>query len=109
MKVFGLLSLLLTLGIIAFLMVKQLGDGGQGLNPVQAKVEEDQARDAMALAGEVQLKTTLEAFHDEKQRWPASLDELKADGLIEYVPANVNYDPATGELTPRLSGAGNGQ
>jgi competence protein ComGC len=109
MKAFGLISMLMTLGIIAFVLVKQVGETSQGVPIAQAKVEEDQARDAMALAGEVQLKTSIDSFHEEKQRWPTSLDELRTAGFIEYVPANVDYDPATGEVKPKLSAAAEAQ
>jgi competence protein ComGC len=109
MKAFGLISMLMTLGIIAFVLVKQVGETSQGVPIAQAKVEEDQARDAMALAGEVQLKTSIDTFHDEKQRWPASLDELMTAGLIDHVPANVDYDPATGEVKPKFPAPADGQ
>ena len=109
MKAFGLISMLMTLGIIAFVLVKQVGETSQGVPIAQAKVEEDQARDAMAMAGEVQLKATIETFHDEKQRWPNSLEELRTAGLIETVPADVDYDPATGEVKPKFSASANGQ
>jgi hypothetical protein len=106
MRALGFVSLLLTLGIIAFMLMKQTGEAQQGVSVVQAKVMEDKATDAMALASEVQLKTVISQFHEEKQRWPASLDELKAAGLIDVVPGNVDYDPTTGELTPKASASG---
>ncbi|HTB22646.1 MAG TPA: hypothetical protein VK914_08075 [bacterium] len=106
MRALGFVSLLLTLGIIAFMLMKQTSETQHGVSVVQAKVMENQATDAMALASQAQLKMVIAQFHEDKERWPASLDELKTDGLIDVVPGNVDYDPATGEVTPKTSGTG---
>jgi competence protein ComGC len=105
MKGLGLISLLLTLGIIAFLLAKQVGETSQGPSVNQAKAMEDKARDAMAEAGAVQLKASIAAFHEAKQRWPNNLDELRDAGMIDHVPADMDYDPATGDVKAKGSGA----
>jgi hypothetical protein len=103
MKGFGIISLFITLCIIGFLMMKQTGPSDGGPSAGQAAAMEDKARDAMAQAGIATLKPAIDNFHTLKQRWPESLDELKSSGLVESVPPNVDYDPATGEVKPRHS------
>jgi hypothetical protein len=102
MKAFGLIALLLVLGICGYLMV---GNGSTGPNATSelgqaaaAKGEEDRARNAMALAKIPELKTAVLSFQTAKGRWPASLDELKQAGFIQDVPAGISYDPATGAV-----------
>jgi len=106
MKAFGLISLLLVLGICGYLMV---GNGSTGPNATSelgqaaaAKGEETRARNAMALAKIPELKGALLSFQTAKGRWPASLDELKETGFIQEIPAGVTYDPATGSVAGAL-------
>jgi competence protein ComGC len=102
MKAFGLLALVLVLGIVGYLMV---GNGSTGPNATSelgqaaaAKGEEDRARAAMSAAKIPELKSAVQQFMAAKGRLPASLDELKAAGFIQDVPAGISYDPATGAV-----------
>jgi hypothetical protein len=103
MKAFGLLALVLVLGICGYLMV---GNGSTGPNATSelgqaaaAKGEEDRARAAMAVAKLPELKSAVQQFLASKGRLPASLDEVKEAGFIQDVPTGVSYDPATGSVT----------
>jgi competence protein ComGC len=100
MRAFGLISLFVTLCIIGFLMMKQTGTSDGAPSASQAAEMEDKARAAVALSGRESLKAAIENFHTMKQRYPESLEELKTSGLVDSVPANVDYDPATGEVKP---------
>lgn len=100
MKALGLVSLLITLSIIGYMMMKQTQAAGPEGTPSvdRAKMMEDKARAAVAQAGDNGLKAAIDNFKSDKQRWPDSLDELKTAGFIESVPGDMDYDPATGEV-----------
>jgi hypothetical protein len=104
MKAFGLISLLLVLGVAAYLMVGR-GPAAPGApassqldQAAGARAMEDKARDAMGRADLANLRTQISAFQMNHGRRPASLDELKEAGLIAIIPAGLSYDPATGEV-----------
>jgi len=103
MKAFGFIALLLILGIAGYLMIGSGHDAngiptGELAQAQAAKGMEDRARAAMASVDLVALKTQVITFQSQKGRFPTSLDELKAAGFIDVVPAGVTYDAATGEL-----------
>ena len=104
MKAFGIVALLLVLGVAGYLMVGSgpAAPGSPAMSQLdqaaQAKGMEDKARNAMAQADLANLRTQVTAFQAAKGRKPASLDELKDAGLITNVPAGVSYDPATGDV-----------
>ena len=102
MKAFGLISLLLTLGIVAYMMV---GSGGPGPSAASqlaeaqnAKHMEDSARRAMAGNNLDAVRASINAYHAMKNQWPASLDELKDGDFAVKIPDGVTYDPSTGEV-----------
>ncbi len=43
------------------------------------------------------VRTALRAYHAERGAWPATVAELKVEGL--NYPADLAYDPSTGTLT----------
>jgi len=45
------------------------------------------------------VKQSVSRFKEANGRNPTSLQELVDKGLLDSVPAGVNYDPATGEVT----------
>lgn len=53
----------------------------------------DRARIQLDLAA---VRTALQAWRGERGSWPASLDELKVEGLSYR--ADLRYDPATGTV-----------
>jgi hypothetical protein len=102
MKAFGLLSLLLTLGIVAYMMV---GNGGPGPSAASQLAEaqnahhmEDSARRAMAASNLDAVRASINAYHSAKGQWPASLDELKDGDFAVKVPDGVVYDASSGEV-----------
>ena len=105
MKAFGLISLLLVLGIVGYLMVGKgpASEGGPAMSQLdqakQARSIEDKARSAMAQADLANIRTQVNVFQMHHGRKPASLQELKDEGLIALIPEKAAYDPATGEVT----------
>jgi competence protein ComGC len=102
MKAFGLITLLLVLGIVGYLIVRQ-GPAGQdmGLTEVAAQAHQagDRARSAMLTADLANIRTQVNVFQMRHNRKPASLQELKDEGQIALIPEKAVYDPATGEVT----------
>lgn len=97
MRAFGFISLLLTLGIIGYLMMNQ--QDGEGTNAATAKTTELRAEHAANTAKLVELKTAVQTYHQAQEKWPASLDAVVEAGYINRIPDGMNYDPATGEVT----------
>lgn len=99
MKALGLLTVLFAMAISAYLMLGQRAPGEAGPTAVQAKHLEDKARDASALAAQVQLQSVVRSFEAAEGRLPKSLDELKEKSYVDRIPAGLDYDAASGTVS----------
>ena len=100
MRAFGFVSLLLTLGIIGYLMMKQQEPGNnEGTNPATARVVEDAAMRAAKTAALTEVKAAINTYRTSHEKWPVDLNALVDDGQLNRVPSGVQYDPQTGEVT----------
>jgi hypothetical protein len=98
MRAFGFISLLLTLGIIAFLMMKQQDPGTGGTDPGTARATELAAERAAGEASLSVVRAGIDAYHRTQEKWPPSLDAVVEAGFLNRVPDHLQYDPETGEV-----------
>jgi hypothetical protein len=99
MRAFGFISLLLTLGIIAFLMMKQQDPGNGGTDPGTAKATEMAAERAAATASLTVVRTAVDAYHRTQEKWPPTLDAVVEAGFLNRVPGGVQYNAETGDVS----------
>jgi competence protein ComGC len=97
MRAFGFISLLLTLGIIGYLMMNQ--SDGEGLNQATAKGAELAAVRAANAAKLTELNNAVQTYHRTQEKWPPNLEAVVEAGFINRVPSGVKYDPETGVVT----------
>lgn len=103
MKAFGLIGLLLTMGIAGYVVMLQLKagktSGAVDTNSARGiQAAENAARKAASAENLDAVKLMVKTFETLNGRWPASLDELRTAGLLESVPEGLDYDPQTGEV-----------
>jgi hypothetical protein len=96
MKFFGLLSLIITVAIIAVLVSQQMGGKG---DKNTARAAEQAAQNATGQANLVNLQITINSYHAAQGKYPETLEELVDKGMIYKIPADVKYDPQTGQVT----------
>ena len=97
MRAFGFISLLLTLGIIGYLMMGQTESAG--LNQATADGALQGAERAAGQAKLAEMKLAITTYHRSLEKWPPNLEAVVEAGFINRVPNGLNYDPATGEVT----------
>lgn len=97
MRAFGFISLLLTLGIIGYLMMNQTESAG--LNQATADGALQSAERAAGQAKLAEMKLAITTYHRTLEKWPPNLEAVVDAGFINRVPSGMNYDPATGEVT----------
>jgi len=115
MRAFGLLSMLLAAGIIAYLMMNQVSansgtspaqGGGTGItvptgdmgNAKALQREVDAARRAVATDDLESVRRAVTMYRAQEGHNPDNLGQLAEKGLIDHVPDGVSYDPATGRV-----------
>lgn len=99
MKALGFVSLLITLAIIGYMMSEQQKNGSGDINAATAKKAE-QVAERMALKGKMTMvKSAIEAYRAEKEKYPPDLQTLVETDFLNQVPAGLLYDPATGEIS----------
>lgn len=98
MKAFGILAVLIAM-VVSMVMFLRPGAGPDAPTAQNAPQIIEKAEVAVAKADLGSLVRVISAFQSEKERLPASLDELKELGYIDRVPDGVAYDPATGQVT----------
>ena len=98
MKAFGLIALMLGLGIAAWLTVKQQKpEGPSGQNTAKIAVSKANRIQAKAQLGGVSSAVNL--FKVQEGRLPNSLQELADKEFLDRVPNGLDYDPETGEVS----------
>lgn len=70
-----------------------------GAQLVRGQQQADRAADTVAGANVEVVRQAVARFKEANGRYPASLMEMVDRGLLDSVPAGVNYDPASGEVT----------
>lgn len=103
MKAMGMIGLLLAMGISGYLVMMQLKAGRtaggvdtSGARGIQAA--ENAAKKAASTENLEAVRMVVRTFESMNGRWPASLEELRAAGLLESIPEGLDYDPQTGEV-----------
>lgn len=86
MRVFGIISLLAAIVIIAFLFIKQLDFIGGGSADLTAAV--DQAKSIQNQSSFNAVSTQLNVYYTENKSYPRSLEEI---GLRGYDPSKTDY------------------
>ena len=97
MKALGLLSLVLALGIAAWLTVKQQ-DAGEP-NRKAAEVAVQKANRVQAKAALATVSSAIRLFKAQVGRLPVDLNELESEGFLDRVPQGLDYDPDSGNIT----------
>ncbi len=116
MRAFGLISLLLAAALIAWLTLRQVGatsnsaaqGAGTGItvptgdmgNAKALQREVEQARRAVATDDLESVRRAITMYRAQEGRNPDNLGQLAEKGLIDHVPAGLNYDPASGKVEP---------
>lgn len=96
MRAFGFISLLLTLGIIGYLMMDQQKTGDGDINAATAKKAEDMATKMVMKDRVAMVQKAVETYKTDKEKLPASLQDLVDGEYLNLVPNGVSYDPQTG-------------
>lgn len=99
MRAFGFISLLLTLGIIGWLMMDQQKTGDGDINAATAKKAEEMATKMVMKDRIAMVQKAVETYKTDKEKLPASLQDLVAGDYLNQVPNGVNYNAETGEVT----------
>ncbi len=100
MKAFGMISLLITLGIIGYMMAEQQKPGGNGeIGAVEAKKAEDVAANMMAREKLRDVTAAVQAYKAEKGKFPPDLQALVDAGSLARVPGGLQYNAETGEVS----------
>jgi hypothetical protein len=98
MKAFGLISLLLTMALVAYLMVGSKDSPGSAQT---AMVVEDRARTAADVATVASVRGSIAAFKASHERFPNTLEEMVDSGELSRVPGGLDYNAATGEVSAK--------
>ncbi len=64
------------------------------------KNDEDKARQVMGHANVDTVRAAITNYKSQKGTLPASLQDLVPD-FIDHIPGGVQYDPATGNVSPQ--------
>ena len=97
MRAFGFISLLITLGIIGYLMKNQ--SESAGLNKATADGAMQGAERAANTAKLTELNNAVMTYHRTLEKWPPNLEAVVEAGFINRVPNGMNYNPETGEVS----------
>jgi hypothetical protein len=104
MKAFGLIALLLTMAIGGYIVMLQMKAGNSGpaidangARGVEAAVAA--AHKAVNTDKVAEIQRLVKGFQDLHSRLPTSLEELKTSGMVDEIPAGLNYNAETGEVT----------
>jgi hypothetical protein len=100
MKAFGLIILLVAMAVAGYLMIGAGTHEPNAPTPQNAHNLIEKAQNAVAVADLSSLKNVIDTYKAAKGKLPESLQQLKDEGYIDRVPGGVNYDPATGAVTP---------
>lgn len=100
MKAFGLILLLIAMAVSGYLMIGAGTHEPNAPTPQNAQNLIEKAHNAVAIADLSSLKSVIDTYKAAKGKLPDSLQQLKDEGYIDRVPGGVNYDPATGAVTP---------
>ena len=99
MRAFGFISLLLTLGIIGYMMMEQQKNGDGEMNAATAKKAEDMATKMVMKDRVAMVQKAVETYKTDKEKLPADLQALVDGEYLNMVPNGISYDPQTGTVS----------
>jgi hypothetical protein len=98
MKFFGILSLLIGLGIAAWLAVNQQKPGGE-MSQTTAEAAVQSGKRSQGKAQILTVQSAVRSFQAVEGRLPRSLAELEEKEYLDRLPSGVDYDAGTGQVT----------
>lgn len=98
MKAFGLISLLLTMTIVAYLVATQHESGATASPATIKKSEELSSRTALTAKMGL-VKDAIGVYKVDKDKNPPDLQALVDGNYLNQVPAGLIYNPETGEVS----------
>ena len=99
MKAIGILSLMIALGIGAYITLNQQKSSGAAPGDNTAKRTISKAKRIQAKAMLVTVSSAIRTFEAQNERLPESLDELESEGFLDRIPQGLDYDPESGEVS----------